>query len=271
MVRNLYKSPARNQISAEEVQDLWDSYLVSRDEAMRNRLLLHYLPLARGIARHVHGRLPAGSDFEDLAQAATLGMRDAIATFNPDRGIKFEHFCGRRVRGAALDFLRSMDWAPRMLRSRLQRVNEMSTQLEMQTGSLPTDESLSSALGIPIEELQSTRRESSTPLRVRISSDEDSGDGHYGAKGVNLNSIADSNAVDPVLEAQRADLREFIVKGLTRVERLIVTLYYYDNMSFREIGETLDLCESRVSQLHQVILKRLRERSGRIGGTSIAD
>src|SRR5947209_8403836 len=107
-------------------------------------------------------------------------MRDAIATFNPDRGIKFEHFCGRRVRGAALDFLRSMDWAPRMLRSRLQKVNEMSTQLEMQTGSLPTDESLSSALGMPIEELQSTRRESATPLRVRISSDEDSSDGRRG-------------------------------------------------------------------------------------------
>src|SRR5947209_2405419 len=95
----------------DEVQLLWEGYLVSRDESIRNRLLLHYLPLARGIARHVHCRLPAGADFEDLAQAAALGMRDAIATFRPEHGIKFEHYCGRRVRGAALDFLRSQDWA----------------------------------------------------------------------------------------------------------------------------------------------------------------
>jgi RNA polymerase sigma factor for flagellar operon FliA len=167
MVRMLRKSPETRQLPAEEVELLWDTYLVSRDESIRNRLLVHYLPLARGIARHVHARLPAGADFEDLAQAATLGMRDAIATFNPDRGIKFEHFCGRRVRGAALDFLRSMDWAPRMLRSRLQRVNEMSTQLEMQTGVLPTDESLSSALGMPLDELQSTRRASPRPHHRR--------------------------------------------------------------------------------------------------------
>jgi len=268
MVR-MYSAPRTRTLPAEEVQHLWDSYLVSRDETIRNRLLVHYLPLACGIARHVHTRLPAGSDFEDLAQAAALGMRDAIATYNPDRGIKFEHYCGRRVRGAALDFLRSMDWAPRMLRSRLQRVNEMSTQLEMQTGTLPSDESLSVALNMPLDELQSTRRESATPLRVRISADEDSGDGSPGRGGsINLDTLADDNPVDPVLEAQRSDLREFIVKGLSKVERLIITLYYYDSMSFREIGETLDLCESRVSQIHQVVLNRLRERSGRIDGSS---
>ena len=258
-------------LPTEEVQLLWDAYFISRDESIRNQLLIHFLPLARGIARHVHSRLPAGSDFEDLAQAATLGMRDAIATFNPIHGIKFEHYCGRRVRGAALDFLRSQDWAPRMLRSRMQRVNEMATQLEMQHGCLPTDESLSAALGMPLDELQSTRRESAAPLRVRITADDDSGDGRSGngRGGINLDSVPDNNPVNPVLEAQRSDLREFIIKGLSTVERRVVILYYYENMSFREIGETLELCESRVSQIHQVVIKRLRERSDRLGGNTI--
>jgi RNA polymerase sigma factor FliA len=268
MVRSAPRSHIKT-LPPDEVQHLWNCYFVSRDESIRNRLLVNYLPLARGIARHVHARLPLGADFEDIAQAAALGMRDAIATFRPEHGIKFEHYCGRRVRGSALDFLRSQDWAPRTLRSRMQRVNEMATQMEMQTGTLPTDESLSAALGMPLDELQSTRREAAAPLRIRLVGDEELSDGSSSGAhgGVNLNALPDDNAVDPEIEAQRADLREFITKGLTVIERRVIMLYYYENMSFREIGETLDLCESRVSQIHQAVLVRLRERGDRIGGT----
>ena len=246
---------------ASELSLLWDTYLVSRDDAIRNKLLVHYLPLARGIARHLHSRLPAGADFDDLAQAAALGMRDAIATFDPERGIKFEHYCGRRVRGAALDFLRSLDWAPRMLRSRMHRVSEMETQIAMETGQIPSDQHLSEALNMPLAELQSTRYENAAPVRVRIAAEDDSSP----AGSVNLDLLPDQNPVDPVQEAQRNDLKEFLSKGLSQVERQVVMLYYYDNMSFREIGQTLDLCESRVSQIHQSVIARLRERRGRIG------
>jgi RNA polymerase sigma factor FliA len=266
MIRNLLRTRIQT-LGTEELEHLWESYLVSRDEGIRNRLLVHYLPLARGIARHVHSRLPAGADFEDLAQAAALGMRDAIATFRPEHGIKFEHYCGRRVRGAALDFLRSQDWAPRMMRSRMAKVNEMSMQMEMRDGVMPSDETLSAALGMPLEELRTARRESAAPLRVRITSDEQAGE--RGRGGVNLDALADDDSVDPVVEAQRTDLREFITKGLSVTERRVIMLYYYENMSFREIGETLELCESRVSQIHQAVLKRLRERRDRIGGVTI--
>jgi RNA polymerase sigma factor for flagellar operon FliA len=255
-------------LDPEELAHLWRTYLVSRDEGIRNRLLVHYLPLARGIARHVHSRLPAGADFEDLAQAAALGMRDALATFRPEHGIKFEHYCGRRVRGAALDFLRAQDWAPRMLRSRMAKVNEMSMQMEMQNGCMPSDESLSAALGMPLEELQTARRESAAPLRMRIVSDEEAG-ASASRGGVNLDALADEDSVDPLVEAQRADLRDFIIKGLSATERQVIMLYYYEDFSFREIGEALEFCESRVSQIHQAVLKRLRERRDRIGGTAI--
>ena len=90
-----------------------------------------------------------------------------------------------------------------------------------------------------------------------------------GRGGVNLDALADEGSVDPVIEAQRADLREFITKGLSVTERRLIMLYYYENMSFREIGQTLELCESRVSQIHQAVLKRLRERRDRIGGVAI--
>jgi RNA polymerase sigma factor for flagellar operon FliA len=220
------------------------------------------------IARHLSSRLPNGAaaDADDLTQAATLGLRDAIATYDPSRGIKFEHYCGPRVRGAAIDFLRSLDWAPRLLRSRINRVQEMSLQLEMQSGTLPTDEQVSSALNMPLEEYQATRREHAAPQRLRLSAGGDS-DGHQ----VDLSDLVDDHSIDPAREAQRADLREFLVKGLAKVEREVTTLYYYEGLSLSQIGRVLHLCESRVSQIHQSVLARLRERIPRIGGASLDD
>src|SRR6187455_768865 len=103
--------PSRSRSQSLDVSSLWNAYFVSRDESLRNKLLVHYLPLARSIARQMHARMPASIDFDDLAQAAILGMRSALATFDPSREIPFERFCGTRVRGAVLDHLRSMDWA----------------------------------------------------------------------------------------------------------------------------------------------------------------
>lgn len=253
-----------------DLPNTWQAYVVSRDEALRNRLLIHYLPLSRMIARHVHSRLPADVELDDLAQAAILGLRSAIATFNPDRGISFEHYCGPRVRGAVLDHLRSLDWAPRMLRSRVQRMKHMIRQIEMETGAPPTDEQLSSALNLPAEEFQSLQSELAGPVRLRLTT---SPNGENGPESgaVNLDLLPDRTAFDPLREAQRADLREFLVRGLSSVERQVLLLYYYENQSLREIGEALNLCESRVSQIHIAVINRLRERMHRIGGTSVDD
>jgi RNA polymerase sigma factor for flagellar operon FliA len=260
-------SPKQNP----ELAALWQAYGETRDESLRNRLLLHYLYIAKVIARHMRSRLPAGADLDDLTQAATLGLRDAIATYDPSRGVKFEHYCGSRVRGAALDYLRSLDWAPRMLRSRMQKLQETALQLEMQSGQSPSDEQLSEAMNMPIDELQTVRREAAAPLRLRLTNDDDADTSGRSGGGVNLNSLADDNPVDPVREAQRADLKEFLSRGLSSAERQVIILYYYENFSFKEIGATLDLCESRVSQIHHAVMNRLRERVHRIGGTSVDD
>jgi RNA polymerase sigma factor for flagellar operon FliA len=263
-----HKQQNGNAVPELDLATLWDAYRVSRAEELRNRLLLHYLPVAKMIARHLSSRLPNGAaaDVDDLTQAATLGLRDAIATYDPSRGIKFEHYCGPRVRGAALDFLRSLDWAPRLLRSRINRVQEMTLQLEMQSGTLPTDEQVSSALNMPLDECQATRRENATPLRLRLNTGSESED-----NAIDLSDLADDNPIDPAKEAQRNDLREFLVKGLGKIEREITMLYYYEGMSLSEIGKIMNLCESRVSQIHKSVLARLRERIPRIGGASLDD
>ena len=249
-----------------DLASLWQAYQVSRDESLRNQLLLHYLPLSKMIARHMHSRMPAAVEYDDLSQAAILGMRSAIATYNPSRGIPFENFCGSRVRGAVLDHLRSLDWAPRMLRSRVQRVQEMIRQLEMTSGLIPSDEQVAGALQMPLDELHQIKGEMvPPPVRIRITQNDDEDN------SVNLDLLPDPNEEDPRKEAQKADLREFLTRGLSTAERRIVILYYYENLSLREIGEAIGLCESRVSQIHQALIKRLRERMHRVGGSSIDD
>jgi len=249
-----------------DLASLWQAYQVSRDESLRNQLLVHYLPLSRMIARHMHSRMPAAVEYDDLAQAAALGMRSAIATYDPSRGIPFENYCGPRVRGAVLDHLRSLDWAPRMLRSRVQRVQEMVRQFEMSSGQTPTDEQLAGALQMPLDELQQIKGEMvPPPVRIRITQGDDEDN------SVNLDLLPDHSEDDPLKVAQKADLREFLTRGLSTSERRIVILYYYENLSLREIGEAIGLCESRVSQIHQAVIKRLRERMHRIGGASIDD
>ena len=258
-----FASPETSQPGTLDLPALWEAYRVSRDESMRNRLLVHYLPLSRKIARHMHSRMPSSIELDDLAQAAILGLRSAIATFDPARGIPFENYCGPRVRGAVLDHLRSLDWAPRMLRSRVQRLQEMSRHIEMSTGSAPTDEQLSSALHLPVDQVQNLKGElMPPPVRIRTTRDDDE-------HAINLDLVADHHNDTPVREAQRADLRDFFARGLSSTERDVLTLYYYEDLSLREIGQTLGLCESRVSQIHQAVLERLRERMPRIGGSTI--
>jgi RNA polymerase sigma factor for flagellar operon FliA len=255
--------PSANDLGALDIPALWQAYRVSRDESLRNRLLVHYLPLSRKIARHMHSRMPASVELDDLAQAAILGLRSAIATFDPARGIPFENYCGPRVRGAVLDHLRSLDWAPRMLRSRVHRLQEMIRHIEMSTGNAPTDEQLSSALHLPIDEVQNLKGEiASPPVRIRTTRDDDE-------HAINLDLVADHHDDTPLRQAQRADLRDFFARGLSATEREVLTLYYYEDLSLREIGRTLGLCESRVSQIHQAVLERLRERMHRIGGSTI--
>ena len=254
-----------SESSALDLPSLWEAYRVSRDDSFRNQLLIHYMPLSQMIARHMHSRMPKTIELDDLAQAAILGMRSAIATFDPARGIPFENYCGPRVRGAVLDHLRSLDWAPRMLRSRVQRVQEMVRQIEMSTGTPPTDEQLSSALHMSLDEVQGLKGDLvSPPVRIGTTQSDE-------AHAINLELVADGHEDTPVREAQRGDLREFLMRGLSHTERQVLILYYYESMSLREIGAALELCESRVSQIHQAVIGRLRERMDRIGGSTIED
>ena len=190
--------------------------------------------------------------------AGIFGLRDAIEAFDPGRQIKFETYCTLRIRGAMLDELRAMDWVPRLVRSRSQKYREAMAGLETELGRAPTDDELAQRMHLSPTEFHKLRHDgeavSVTTLSTSPWPSARDGDRPEAA------NIRDKASVDPVQQAHQRDVWELITRGLSRAERLVLILYYHEEMTMKEIGKTLDLSESRVSQMHTSILGRLKKQ-----------
>lgn len=238
------------------IEDLWVEYRDERTQALRNYFMERFLPLVRYNAERIHTRLPDEVDIEDLMSAGVFGLMDAIDAFDLERGVKFETYCAPRIRGAILDELRSMDWVPRLVRQRSAKVESARSSIEKESGRRATEEEIAQRLGVDPEEFKKLQRDSHAVGVVSLSRKWFSGDSNREVHEIDV--IKDSSQENPLTEAQRRDLKTLITKGLSRAERLIVILYYFEEMTMKEIGATLDLSESRVSQMHSSILARLK-------------
>jgi RNA polymerase sigma factor for flagellar operon FliA len=248
--------------SAAPVEELWAQYRATGDAALRNELLERYLPLVRGVAGRVHQKLPEQVELDDLVSAGTFGLMVALDAFDPARGVKFETYAGPRVRGAILDELRSMDWVPRLVRHRSNRVERAADALQAESGRAPTEEELADRLGMSAARFAQMHRDAEAVGMYSLSRPKYETDS---AKQVlELDALEDGREPHPVAQAQKRDLKHFISRGLTRSERLILVLYYYEHMTMKEIGQALEFCESRVSQMHSSILARLKARMQRV-------
>ena len=253
-------SPRRNGIEdtldGRPIGDVWRGYRAAPTEVMRNKLIEHYLPLVRSVAERLHNRLPNEVDVDDLSSSGLFGLLDAIAAFDPERGVRFETYCTQRVRGAIFDELRAMDWVPRLVRSRSSKVDRCRKSLEMEYGRSATDDEISSRLGVDDAEYRKITKDARAvgvvSMNRRWTSDGD------GRESRDVDVVRDTRQINPVMKLQRADLKHLLTKGLSRAERLIIVLYYYEEMTMKEIGVTLDLSESRVSQMHSSVLARLK-------------
>jgi len=239
-----------------ELDQVWRMYRADPNTELRNYLWQRYLPLVRYNAERVYSRLPDEVDLDNLIQAGSFGLMDAIRSFDLDRGVKFETFCAQRIRGAILDELRSMDWVPRLVRHRTSRVEQVRERMRAQHGIRPTSEEIAKELGCDEEEVKKVLKDGHAVSMSSLSKQRYQSDGSREVREIDV--IHDSRQSDPFSEVQRADLKSMLCKGLSRAERLIVVLYYYEGMTMKEIGMTLDLSESRVSQMHTLILQRLK-------------
>jgi RNA polymerase sigma factor for flagellar operon FliA len=238
------------------INDVWKKYKKDPNEAIRNFLMERFLHLVRFNAERIHARLPDEVDIEDLMSAGLFGLMDAIDSFDLERKVKFETFSANRIRGAILDELRSMDWVPRLVRHRTAKFDQARQHIEMELGRPATDHEVGARLGIQGEEFDKVKRDSSAVGTRSLNQRAFQSDGGRDVREIDV--VKDDSQVNPLGDLQRRDLKELITKGLSRAERLIVILYYYEGMTMKEIGATLDLSESRVSQMHSSILARLK-------------
>lgn len=245
----------------DETTQLWEQFKSSQDERLRNKLIERYLPLVRYVAERLMAKLPQNVDLEDLQSAGVFGLVEAIGRFDLSRGVKFETYCTNRIRGAILDELRSMDWVPRLVRARSHQVEKAYAKLEVELGRKPSDVELARAMGKTVEELDELLNEVNTVSVIPMGrKDLDKDDAQTGER---LEVSEDKKEPDPVTEIQKRELIEYITKGLSKKERLILILYYYEELTMKEIGATLDLSESRVCQIHSKLMTRLKAQLGK--------
>ncbi|RMH13425.1 MAG: FliA/WhiG family RNA polymerase sigma factor [Planctomycetota bacterium] len=238
------------------LDELWREYQQTRSEDLRNYLMQRFLHLVRYNAERIYARLPDEVDIEDLMSAGLFGLMGAIDAYDPDREVKFETYSATRIRGAILDELRSMDWVPRLVRHRTAKVEQARMRIQMETGEKPSLSDVASRLNLDPSEFEKYERDSKAVVMTSITRKCFPSDGSRELREIDV--LKDESQVNPVAELQQRDLKELITKGLSRAERLIVVLYYYEGMTMKEIGATLDLSESRVSQMHSSILQRLK-------------
>jgi RNA polymerase sigma factor for flagellar operon FliA len=246
----------------DDVQSLWLEFSRTKDPGIRDRLILTYAPLVKYVAGRLGSGLPAHVDEGDLVSYGLLGLINAIERFDPTRDIKFETYAISRIKGAIIDELRALDWVPRSVRSRARDIERAIAELEAKLGRAPTDEEIAGKVGITVEELEDSLTEIS---RSSIAALDElwtvSGDG--GDQVSLLDTIEDTDGPNPQDALAQTELREALGEAIARLperEKLVVTLYYYEELTLREIGEVLGVTESRVSQLHTKAILRLKAR-----------
>ncbi len=243
-------------LTAQDVAELWKTYKAGPSQSLRNELMEHYLHIVKYTADRLYAKLPDEVDKDDLISAGVFGLVDAIKSFDLERGVKFETYCVPRIRGAILDELRAMDWVPRLVRSRAHKLDGAVREMEMALGRRPTEDELAKRMAMPLAELRKLQRDAQAVGLISLNRKWFETDSHKDVREIDM--LEDKRVENPLIKAQGKDVRELITRGLNRAERLIVVLYYYEQMTMKEIGETLDLSESRVSQMHSAILERLK-------------
>lgn len=249
-------------VKAVELKDLWRRYKDQQDERARERLVVAYSPLVKYVAGRMGAGLPAHIEDADLISYGLGGLISAIERFDPSREIKFETFAISRIKGAIIDELRSMDWVPRSVRARAREIERAHIALEAKLQRTPTDQELADKLEMPLPEFHEALTQISTSSVLALDElwtvSDSSGD-----QVSLLDTIEDPKAEDPQSALASTELKDRLadaIDGLPEREKLVVALYYYENLTLREIGDVLGVTESRVSQLHTKAVLRLKSR-----------
>ncbi|MGQ0467964.1 MAG: FliA/WhiG family RNA polymerase sigma factor [Sporichthyaceae bacterium] len=247
---------------ASRLEDLWRTYKLDNDDALRERLILHYAPLVKYVAGRMGSGLPRNVDLADCMSVGVFGLIDAIEKFDPERGIAFEPYAISRIRGAILDELRAQDWIPRSVRARAKDVQRAWSELENKLGRSPSEPELAEELGLSAAALHKLFGQLAAVNVLAL--DELLGSTAQNPDAINLGeTLADLDAPDPAHVVESAEVRRLLVEALGTLgerEQTLVRLYYFEGFTLAEIGSVLGVTESRVCQMHTKAVLALRAR-----------
>ncbi len=241
------------------VANAWQDYRSTGDPEIRQRLLSHYLPLVKNVAGRLAMGFPKTVELPDLINTGVIGLIEAFANFDPNRGIKFETYAVPRIRGALLDELRSLDWVPRSTRAKSRERERAVVQLEGRLGRKPSHRELAKYMNITLDEFSATLDDVSgaslLSLDEMIYREEDN------RQIPRVETLEGAHEYTVLGEIEEMELRAFLsmaISDLTEQERLVIALYYYEELTLKEIGEVMQISESRVSQIHTKAVSKLR-------------
>ncbi|HHY90925.1 MAG TPA: FliA/WhiG family RNA polymerase sigma factor [Clostridiales bacterium] len=235
--------------------NLWQQYIKTRDRKIKEQLIESYIELVKVVAGRLYSNYGNTVEFEDLVSYGIFGLIDAIEKFEPDRNVKFETYAYIRIRGAIIDQLRTLDWIPRSVRQKYKKLEEAYQEIENQFGQEANDEQVASKLGISTEDLRQMLSEvhifSIVSLEEKISNN------------INFHIVDDDIHIEPQKHYEHEELKKILfesIDSLPEKEKKIISLYYYSELTYKEISAILGISESRISQLHTKAIIRLRNK-----------
>ena len=268
------KSPAGTAVEDLPTEEIWAHYQTARKkkdvhsiERIRNVLMERHFPLVKYIAERLLQTLPKSIELDDLVSAGLFGLMDAIRGFDPDRGIKFKTYCTTRIRGSILDQLRSQDWVPRLVRLKASKIDKALQRLTGLYGREPTHSELARELEMDHQELAVELQSASAKAMYSLSDKWEDRDDDSSMEKVDV--LEDKKSIDPLGTLNRDDMMGYLTRSLTHKEQFIIEQYYQVGHTMREIGEMLNLTESRVCQIHSNVMGRLKSLFGTKQGTML--
>ncbi len=250
-------------MNMEDRAKLWGEYHLNPTPELRERLITEYAPLVKVVAGRLSMYLGYNVEYEDLVSYGIFGLIDAIDKFDVTKDVKFETYASLRIRGSILDQIRKMDWIPRTVRQRQRKIDAAIKSIESKTGRNATDEDIARELGIGEEELNEWQSQLKVTNVVSLNEFVE-----QGGEPV-MDAHSNSHFAQPEDSVEEEELKKVLSEALdllTEKERKVILLYYYEELTIREISNILEVSESRVSQLHTKALAKMRDKMGKYMG-----
>ena len=246
-------------MKAVDTDKLWNEYRKKPTQEIREQLILAYAQLVKLVAGRLSMYLGHNVEYDDLVSYGIFGLIDAIDKFDMEKNVKFETYASLRIRGAILDQIRKMDWIPRTVRQRQRKIDDAIKQIEMRTGKAASDEEIAKELGLTEEELTNWQSQLMVTNVVSLSEFEESGQEPV------METVNKNRFLQPEEVVAEQELKEKLIEALellTEKERRVIELYYYEDLTLKEISLVLEVSESRISQLHTKALLKMRKKMG---------